>query len=174
MVVGSVASSAHGAPRTTHDIDIVVQLSDSALDSLLASLPEDRFYVSREAAQQALRSRTQFNVIDMETGWKADLIVRKQRPFSVEEFRRRQQLTLFGMPIWTATPEDTALAKLEWSKMSGGSDRQRRDVVGIVMRNTTFELAYVEAWVDDLGLGSEWDTVLAALRDTGHDPDDSA
>lgn len=164
MIVGSVASSAHGAPRTTHDIDIVVELTEAALGRLLAALPDDEFYVSHEAAFQALRDRTQFNVIGMTTGWKADLIVRKQRPFSVREFARRESLTLFDMPVWTASAEDTALAKLEWSKMSGGSERQRRDVVGIVARSgVAFDLEYVHEWVAALGLEAEWSAVREVI-----------
>ena len=157
MIVGSVASSAHGAPRTTQDIDIVVQVRASTLADLLSLLPEDEFYVSVEAAKQALRDRSQFNVIGLATGWKADLIVLKPRPFSMEEFGRRRRLELFGHEVWTASPEDTMIAKLEWSKLSGGSERQRRDVAGILARNRDrLELEYLDGWIHELGLDEEW------------------
>jgi hypothetical protein len=73
-----------------------------------------------------------FNVIDHASGWKIDFIVRKNRAFSRDEFGRRMKLALLDVPVFVASPEDTIVAKLEWSKQSGGSERQRRDVAGIV------------------------------------------
>ena len=68
-----------------------------------------------------------FNVVDVESGWKADLIVRKTRPFSEEEFRRRQPIDFFGVELDVASLEDVVLSKLEWAKL-GGSARQLEDV----------------------------------------------
>ncbi len=88
MITGSFASSFHGVPRTTHDIDVIVVLTGSNLDRLIGLLPNEDYYVSAEAARDALLRRGQFNVIDLATGWKADLIVRKDRPFSQNEFQK--------------------------------------------------------------------------------------
>lgn len=50
-------------------------------------------YVSDVAAREALADRSMFNIVDPESGWKVDLIVRKLRPFSEQEFARRQSVT---------------------------------------------------------------------------------
>lgn len=71
MVAGSFASTYHGVPRTTNDIDIVIAPTEETLRRFLHGLPEQDYYVDHDAALDALRRRTQFNVIDMETGWKA-------------------------------------------------------------------------------------------------------
>lgn len=42
------------------------------------------------------------------------------------------RLALLDVPVYVASPEDTIVAKLEWSKQSGGFERQRRDIAGIV------------------------------------------
>src|SRR5437773_4008458 len=81
MVCGSHASSFHGRPRATNDADFVIVPALDQLESFLASIP-DKYYVSPDAAREALSSRSMFNVIDLAEGWKADLIVRKERPFS--------------------------------------------------------------------------------------------
>jgi hypothetical protein len=135
MVAGSFASTFHGVPRTTQDIDLVIEPSGPKLLAFVASLSPQAYYVSEEAALDAFRRRSQFNVIDMATGWKVDLIVRRSRPFSAEEFGRRIPARLLGVQVFVATPEDTILAKLEWSAMSG-SDRQLRDVSGVLGRET--------------------------------------
>jgi len=64
-----------------------------------------------------------FNVIDPLTGWKIDLVIRKQRAWSIAELGRRQTWTLLGVPVRIATAEDVILAKLEWAR-EGGSTRQ--------------------------------------------------
>ena len=89
MVVGSFSSSIHGQPRTTNDLDLVVDFDSSSLPKF-ASWLVDGFYVSPEAAHDALARRGMFNVIDFENGWKIDLIILKDRPFSRSEFARRR------------------------------------------------------------------------------------
>jgi hypothetical protein len=73
MLVGSFASTSYSTPRTTQDIDIVIDPAPPALDRFSESLDRDRFYVE-STAQDALAARDQFNVIDFTTGWKVDLI----------------------------------------------------------------------------------------------------
>ncbi|MBX3188194.1 MAG: hypothetical protein KF819_14325 [Labilithrix sp.] len=120
-------------------------------------MPPEAYYVDVDAARDAMRRRSMFNVVDQASGWKVDLIVRKNRPFSREEFARRMQLTLLGVPVYVASAEDTVIAKLEWSLQSSGSERQRRDVAGILATmGDQLDRAYVERWVAELGLQEEW------------------
>jgi len=159
MVVGSFASTFHGVPRATHDIDIVVDIDRMMLDRLLAALPGEIYYVDHDTAREALARRTQFNVIDMATGWKADLIVRKARPYSVEELARRQPAVLMGVATFVASAEDSILSKLEWSKLAN-SERQLDDAAGIVKtRRDALDTRYIERWVDALDLRSQWERV---------------
>lgn len=158
MVAGSFASTHHGTPRTTQDLDLVIDPTFASLDALLGALPETAYYVSESAARDALRRRSMFNVIDLATGWKIDLIVRKARPFSVEEFGRRTPVKMLGVDVFVATAEDTIVAKLEWAKLSGGSERQLRDVRGILdAKGAALDIAYIEKWVDDLEVRSPWE-----------------
>lgn len=159
MVTGSVASSFHGTPRATRDIDIVIDPTAEALDAFVQSLPGDQFYVDPEAVRAALAERGQFNVIDTASGWKVDLMVRKDRPFSVEELARRQPAALLGIPTFVASAEDLIIAKLEWAK-AAGSERQLRDVAAILsVSGVGLDYPYVERWVAALGLGDVWSQV---------------
>ena len=157
MLAGSVASTFHGIPRSTQDVDVVVTMATGDLKRLLATLPDDAYYVSDEAALDALRRRSQFNIIDLESGWKADLIVRKERPFSESEFLRRIRAEVLGVPAWVATAEDTIITKLEWAKRGGGSERQLRDVVGIIeVVGAELDREYISRWVNELGIETLW------------------
>jgi hypothetical protein len=160
-VAGSFASTHHGAPRTTQDIDIVIDPSRDALDRFVASVDPASFYVSDSAADEAWRRRGAFNVIDLASGWKIDLILVKQRAFSREEFARRQPARIAGVDVFVATAEDTILAKLEWAR-EGESERQLRDVAGVLeVCGDALDRAYVERWAGVLGLADLWQRVQA-------------
>lgn len=79
MLTGSFASGIHGQPRASHDIDFVIAPTLGALHKLLDLLPQDQFYVSREAALDAYARESLFNVVDMGSGWKVDFICRKSQ-----------------------------------------------------------------------------------------------
>jgi hypothetical protein len=159
MLTGSFASGFHGAPRATQDIDLVIAPNLGSLQRLLAALPSDRYYVSREAALDAYARESLFNIIDQDTGWKVDLICRKSRPFSVTEFDRRSEQSFFGYPIFVASAEDTLIAKLEWASLSQ-SERQLEDAAGILRtQGADLDSAYVTSWVTKLGLIAQWEKV---------------
>jgi hypothetical protein len=58
FVVGSLASMAYGEPRSTLDIDIVIDPTSPQLDALLNGYPDNDFYLSKDAARAAHRLRT--------------------------------------------------------------------------------------------------------------------
>lgn len=58
MITGSVASASWGAPRATQDIDIVIAPVLGSLQRLLAEFPTEKYYVSREAALEAMAAAT--------------------------------------------------------------------------------------------------------------------
>ncbi|MGH2429095.1 MAG: hypothetical protein ACRDGV_09500 [Candidatus Limnocylindria bacterium] len=156
MVVGSLASSLHGEPRTTRDIDLVIDPSADAMRQFVDSLPETDFYVDSGAAAEALERRTSFNVIEMATGWKVDLLVRRDRPFSREELDRRLRIRMLETDTYVATAEDTIVAKLEWAK-EGEPERHLRDVAGVLrMSGETLDHDYLERWIAALDLTAIW------------------
>ena len=48
-IVGSFASIAYGEPRFTHDIDILIELSEDQVPNLCQAFPGAEWYVSRAA-----------------------------------------------------------------------------------------------------------------------------
>ncbi|MGH9111240.1 MAG: hypothetical protein ACRDZN_02920 [Acidimicrobiales bacterium] len=151
MLVGSFASTSYSTPRTTQDIDIVIDPTPLSLGRFIASLDRDRFYVE-STAQQALAARDQFNMIDLTTNWKVDLIILKDNPFGRSEFDRRVRTDVFGVDLSIATAEDTVLAKLEWAAM-GGSDRQVADAAAVLaVQGDRLDQAYLDRWAAELGV----------------------
>lgn len=156
MLTGSFANAVHGAPRATQDVDLVIEADEARLRAFVGSLPSGEYYVDEDAAMEALRHEGLFKVIDLETGWEIDLIMRKSRPFSADEFERRQVLDLDGVALAVATAEDMIIAKLEWARASG-SVRQLEDAASILrLRGGRLDTARIDRWVAALGLAAEW------------------
>jgi hypothetical protein len=156
MLTGSLASSYHGIPRTTQDIDVVIAPTAEQLGPLLREFAGPEYYVGTSAPREALARRGQFNVIHSPSGWKIDFIMRKKRPFSDKEFERRMSVDLFGATLFITSAEDALVSKLEWAKL-GESERQIEDAAGILSaQGEHLDRNYVEHWVSQLGLAEQW------------------
>jgi Uncharacterised nucleotidyltransferase len=162
MLAGSFASAYYGAPRTTQDIDVVVSATPDQLRTLVQLLAKDEYYVDLDAALEAHKRQSLFNVVDLVTGWKIDFIIRKSRAFSEEEFCRRTRFNLQGVPLFVASAEDVVISKLEWGKLAQSS-RQIEDVAAILrMRWDSLDHPYLEKWIRELGLTMEWNDAQTA------------
>lgn len=159
MIAGSLASTYHGEPRATQDIDLVIDPpSPEALIRFAASLDRESFHVGDHAT--AFERREPFDVIDTATGWNVDLIVRRDRQYSRTEFDHRQPGSIESIPICVASPEDTILSKLEWARMDG-SERQLRDVRSIVRTvGDSLDREYLLTWASQLGVQAQLIDIL--------------
>jgi hypothetical protein len=162
-VCGSLSSSLYGQPRATNDADIIIAPTQEQLDKLLKSL-KTGYYISNEAAIEAMKNRLMFNVIDNKLGWKADLIFRKDSPHQLSEFNRRIRAKLMGIDLWILSPEDVILSKLDWAKESG-SDLQFRDVFGVVKSQwNNLDWDYLSHWAKELGVEKNLESVKEEVR----------
>ena len=129
LIGGSLASAVHGVARATADTDLVADLRLEHAEPLAQAMI-DAFYVDAESIRDAVRRRSSFNVIHLETMFKVDVFVRKRRPFAQAQFEHRTAHVIATDPertAYIASPEDIVLSKLEWYRMGGGvSDRQWR------------------------------------------------
>lgn len=164
MLVGSFASSFHGALRSTQDIDLVIEASPEQLSTLIAALQREEYYAELDAALDALKHESLFNVIDNATGWKIDLIFRKSRGFDQEEFRRRRSAKLYDIQLFVASAEDVVISKLEWSKL-GGSQRQIEDVAKVLAAQwKTLDQVYLSKWIKELELQEQWSAAKSSAE----------
>jgi len=160
MLSGSMCSSFHGRPRATNDVDIVIAPTETQLERFAQSLGND-YYLSLDAVRDAFKRNSMFNVIDIESGWKADFVIRKKRPFSSEEFKRRRKVNITGLDIWVVSPEDMVLTKLEWSK-GEVTGNQFQDALGIaVVQWDVLDKDYLLRWAKELQV----DSLLKQLLD---------
>ena len=135
LVGGSLASSLHGIPRATQDVDIVADIKLNQVVSLVEALRAD-FYIDADMIREAIRNCSSFNIIHLATMFKADIFVLKADSISQQEMMRREQYQLSDDPknqLYLATAEDVIIHKLYWYQMSGSSsDRHWNDVLGVI------------------------------------------
>ncbi len=160
MITGGVASVIYGDPRFTRDIDIVLELARSEIDSLSEVFPAAHFYVPPKEALRTEVSRPRhghFNIIHQDTALRADVYLIKNDPLHLWALGRRTRIPLSDdLSIWLAPIEYVILRKLEYYSASG-SDRHLRDVSQMLKvsgdRVNQGELA---RWVERLDLDEIW------------------
>lgn len=158
FIGGSVASSFHGAMRSTMDVDIVAELSLEHIPPILAAVANE-YYASESAIQSAIQRRSSFNLIHLPTSFKVDVFVGRGRRFDESSFARstisRLGTTDNGIDVPIASVEDILLAKLEWYRVGNEvSERQWDDVTRLVKLNRdNLDWSYLESVADEIGVG---------------------
>lgn len=158
MVTGATAAIIYGQPRVTNDLDVVLSLDDQARGALLRVFPEAEFYVPPETVIQAEQARTHrghFNVIHLESGYKADIYLAGADPLHAWALPLRRRLEWReGLQISVAPPEYVVLRKLEYYR-EGRSAKHPADIKAI-LETTGVNEAALSPWLERLGLTPLW------------------
>ena len=157
FVGGSLASSLHGIPRATQDVDIVVDLSLKQAPQFVKAL-EKEFYIDEEMIREAIQRYASFNVIHLATMFKVDIFILKPNATSQEEMARRDRYSISGEPteaVFLASAEDIILHKLYWFQLGGSvSERQWNDVLGVIqVQAEQLDYGYLERAAEERGIG---------------------
>jgi hypothetical protein len=159
-LTGSMASNYWGIPRTTHDLDFVVQLPMSAVPRIIQEFSGD-YYIDEAAVRAAYQPPHQFNAIDTRSSLKVDFWLPKPDPFDREMLKRKLQATIFGEPAWISSAEDVILHKLFWNRISP-SDRQLGDAAGVVaVQAERLDKDYMRHWAKELKLSPDLERLLS-------------
>lgn len=152
---GSLASSLQGEPRSTNDIDFVLELRAPQVRPLIDALGAG-FDVDEEALGEAVSRRSSWNIFHLPSLTKVDLFMLRQGPFDASEFARRRRvvLTAEGRGLYIKSPEDSVLRKLLWFRDGGElSTAQWRDIVQVLrISGPKLDTAYLQEWAGSLGV----------------------
>ena len=156
FVGGSLASSLHGIPRATQDVDIIADIAFQHIPKLVKAL-EAEFYIDGDMIKEAIQRRKSFNLIHYETMFKVDIFIPKLDTSAQEEMERRQQYQVSDSPqslLYLASAEDIILNKLQWFQMGGGvSERQWNDVLGVMqIQHNKLDRSYLERAAQQRGV----------------------
>ena len=137
-------------PRMTRDIDIVVELGETDVETVVRLFHQD-FYIDQDMVRQAIREKGMFNIIHNAFVIKIDFVVRKETAYRQEEFSRRRTMVLDGQQVSLVAPEDLILSKLEWAKDSR-SQVQLNDVRNLLRSIKELDQPYLAHWASRLGV----------------------
>jgi hypothetical protein len=160
MITGSYATSLMGAPRATHDLDVIVVLSQANVEAMLRDFPSPSFYLSERAIREALEQKRMFNLLETNSGDKVDFWMLTDEPFDTSRFSRKRTVELQGLRVKVPTPEDTILAKLQWTLACGGSEKHFTDALHVYeLQRDRLDLSYLGEWAGRLGVVELWQKV---------------
>lgn len=161
-VSGGVASSIHGEPRSTRDLDLVIEFKPNQIDLLVKTLEASGYYCPAGAVEDLQHGcGNMLNITHTETIANADIYITDNSPFAISQMQRRILVDLDGIPaFWIASAEDIILQKLRWGKGSK-SEKQWRDVLGIIkLQADNLDYAYLAEWAEILDLVVDLSEVL--------------
>ena len=160
LLVGSFSSNHHGLPRSTKDVDIVVQAPGGSLMDVAGVLgdefiPEDQF-----------RFETNTGTVCQEFAVRGSLVRVEIFTLSGDaqdqaRFARRVERELNGQPVCYPTAEDVIVWKLRWARPKDLDDV--RNVIFVQEREGTLDWDYIRGWCAKHGTTGRLEGVLAAM-----------
>lgn len=147
MAVGAIAAGAYGVPRSTRDVDLLVEVTAGGrqVESIIAKLdpvvefePQIVFDTLTWGKRHVGRSREA-------PPYKVELFEVFDDPFVHSEFARRREyfVPMLGRTAWLPSPEDVVVQKLRWGRNKDLDDA--RDVLA-VQGPETLDMNYIESW----------------------------
>jgi len=159
IVSGSVSAIIYGEPRLTHDVGFVVFLRAEDIQSLRGAFPPPEFYVpppDEIAVEVARDQRGHFNLIHIDTGFKADFYTTGREELHAWAFRNARRLEYRGEPVMVAPPEYVIIRKLEYYR-EGGSQKHLRDIRSMLaVSGDQMDRLQLNEWIRDRGLEAQW------------------
>src|SRR5438270_12625766 len=122
-----MASNYWGIPRTTHDLDFVVQLPLESISNLVREFRND--FCLDAGSPSGPGAPYQFNAIDQRSALKIDFWMLRTDPFEMSMLERRLSVNFLGEQAWIARAEDVILHKLYWDSLTP-CDRHVGDAAG--------------------------------------------
>jgi hypothetical protein len=145
MLVGSFSSNFYGIPRSTHDVDIVIELADQAIQALTRQLGP-RYVAEPQMQFEGVTGTTRHLVDVTGTQFQVELFRTSSDAHDQERFARRIRVDWLGRQVWLPTPEDVIVTKLRWlSHLRRGKDYD--DVLGVIsVQGPRLDWSYIENW----------------------------
>ena len=165
MVSGSVAAMFYGQPRFTTDIDLIVWMDLAGARRLSQLFPATEFYFPPweiVATEMTRERRGHFNILHIESGFKADVYLRGIDPMRMWALERIKRVQIGSAVVRIAPPEYVIVRKLEFFR-EGGSEKHLRDI-RMMLENSREQISMgeLEKFIQERGLEVEWERAQTA------------
>ena len=166
VIGGSVASSLIGEPRSTLDLDLMIEADAGSVRSLVARMSGE-FYIDEDDAVLAAVDRTSFNAIHLGSSLKVDFFVAEAEAFASRQLERRRRVRIEpdGVDLFFYAPEDVIVRKLMWFRAGGEvSERQWRDVLGVLKACADLDVNLLRESANEAGVEELLDRAMRTAR----------
>ncbi|MCK4567550.1 MAG: nucleotidyltransferase [Candidatus Thorarchaeota archaeon] len=155
VIVGGVAVMYHGVPRTTVDIDLLLEIDESAIVPFSDFLSSKGFVSSAEDLRAAFAEHAHSTIFYCDSALRLD-IQGINSQFDQMTIDRAVSITLFDVILKLGTVEDTLINKILFQ-----GEQDLRDAHGIYRINQELlNLAYIEDTCKMLGIFEKWTDFL--------------
>lgn len=159
VIIGGVAVSSWGSPRTTADLDIIVVLKTKNIDELCRNLEEAGFSVDRNDIEDSFKEKTHFSIFDKYSEYHID-VKGVYSKFDALTVRNKVIVPYEGHNMCIASAEDTIAHKLLF-----GGYQDIRDAESILLRQAELDMEYLEELCEELGVLDELETAKKRTKD---------
>ncbi len=170
MIGGAVAAWAWGEPRSTLDLDLVVDIPIESANRLAQELEKRDMLVPVDIILDAIiedRADLPINAIHMYSGYKADLYPLRPHDDLRKIALERRKLVDLGPPlgnVYVHSPEDLIIYKTQYYSLSQQS-KHVRDIAAILASlGDRLDYAYIDLWMKRKGLQTIWEEILSQAR----------
>jgi len=131
VIVGGFTVIFYGNPRTTMDLDIVMQIpKNTDISAVVKFFKENGFFASEEDMKCAFAEKSNSTVEYKETMFRID-IKGVYDEMGKRTIKNKRGVDFHGTRIYLASPEDTIINKLLCAR-----EHDIRDAIGIYVRQT--------------------------------------
>lgn len=169
MIGGAVAVWPWGEPRSTQDIDIVIQLGIEHVNALSKELEKVEIFLPPDIIMENFfetRGDLPINAIHGASGYKAEMfLVREEDELRKAAFQRRVKID-FGPEvgeIYIQSPEDLIIYKMLYYSLSHQT-KHIRDIGSIIKTmGEQLDYEYIQRWAAEKQLAAIWQEILQEL-----------
>lgn len=146
MLTGAFAFNYYAIPRSTKDLDIVVDVTGAGkIGKLIARLEPDIEFRGQVQFDTLIWGKRHIGKPSQNSTLEVELFELFDDAFVQSQFQRRQCLILpqISIETWIPTPEDIVVQKLRWARPKDLDDA--RDVLATEGLET-LDMPYIENW----------------------------
>lgn len=158
-IIGGVAVSSWGNPRTTQDLDIIVVLKSSDTDEFCEKLQQKQFSISKKDMKTSLKHKTHFTIFDELSEYHID-VKGIYSPSDAITIKNRRSVSYEGYNMYIASPEDTIAHKLLY-----GGYQDIEDAKSILIQHSDLDMDYLEELCRKLAVLDEFKNIKKIAND---------
>ncbi|MFW9915579.1 MAG: DUF6036 family nucleotidyltransferase [Candidatus Thorarchaeota archaeon] len=158
VLIGGLAATIFGRPRTTMDIDVIIENNEESIKKLQITLRKDGFDFNEDEILIAINEKSHCSIFHNNFPFRIDL-QGIYSPLDERSFQHRIEMSILDLETFIEKPEDLIVAKLVY-----GSQRDLEDAKGIFLRQgDKLDLEYIRIFAAKEGVNNKLDQILEEI-----------